>query len=286
MKKILVPTDFSKEAENALRVAADIARENNGEIFLLHQLDLPLHLANNASSNLPEAVFFMKLAKDKFDTLMKEDYLADVPITGDVQTGAAFSGIMETVDRHKADLIVMGSHGADGIRNRYIGSNAEKVVRNSDIPVLVVKDRKERLDVNDLVFATDLNPASISALKEADQFAKDTNCRLHIIYVNTPKKFMSTQEAEKKVVAYLKDVVVTPHDHAIYNDYTIEKGIFNYAKDIKGDIIGLGIKGRRGMSHFFNGSKSGNMVNRSTVPVVTFRIKKKSERAADKEATA
>jgi nucleotide-binding universal stress UspA family protein len=277
MKKIIVPTDFSQEAENALRVAADIARENNGEIFLLHQLDLPLHLANNASSSMPEAVFFMKLAKEKFDDLMKKDFLEDVTIHGDVQTGAAFSGIMDTVDRHKADLIVMGSHGADGIVNRYMGSNAEKVVRNSEVPVLVVKDRKERLDVNDLVFATDLNPASTSALKEADKFAKTTNCRLHIIYVNTPKRFMSTQEAEKKVKAYLKDVNVEPHDYAIYNDYSIEKGIFNYAKDIKGDIIGLGIKGRRGMSHFFNGSKSGSMVNRATVPVITFRIKKKKK---------
>ncbi|MEP3969904.1 MAG: universal stress protein, partial [Nonlabens sp.] len=44
MKKIIVPTDFSIQAENALRVAADIARENDGELFLLHQLDLPLHL--------------------------------------------------------------------------------------------------------------------------------------------------------------------------------------------------------------------------------------------------
>lgn len=80
MKKIIVPTDFSEQADNALRVAADIARENNGEIFLLHQLDLPLHLANNASSNLPEAVFFMKLAKEKFDNLLKADYLDDVTI--------------------------------------------------------------------------------------------------------------------------------------------------------------------------------------------------------------
>ncbi|GAK92073.1 UspA protein [Nonlabens ulvanivorans] len=75
-----MPTDFSEQADNALRVAADIARENNGEIFLLHQLDLPLHLANNASSNLPEAVFFMKLAKEKFDNLLKADYLDDVTI--------------------------------------------------------------------------------------------------------------------------------------------------------------------------------------------------------------
>lgn len=275
MKKIIVPTDFSVEAENALRVAADIARENNGEIFLLHQLDLPLHLSNNAGGELPEALFFMKLAKERFDKLMKHDFLEGVTIHGDVETGATFSGIMETVSRHKGDLIVMGSHGSDGLKNRYLGSNVEKVVRNSEVPVLVIKDRKKRLDVNDFVFATDLNPKSTNALKQADKFAKNTNCKLHLLYVNTPSNFLTTRQAESKVKAYLKNVDVVPEDYSIYNDKSIEKGVFNYVKDIKGDIIGLGIQGQRGLSHFFNGSKSGDMVNHASVPVITFRITKK-----------
>jgi nucleotide-binding universal stress UspA family protein len=273
MKKIIVPTDFSVEAENALRVAADIARENNGEIFLLHLLDLPLHLSNNAGGELPEALFFMKLAKERFDHLIKANFLHGLTVHGHVETGATFSGIMETVKRHNADLIVMGSHGADGMKNRYVGSNAEKVVRNSEIPVLIIKDRKERLDVNEFVFATDLNPKSTSALKKADQFAKSTNCKLHLLYVNTPSNFLTTRQAESKVKKYLKNVDVTPEDYSIYNDKSIEKGVFNYSKDIKGDIIGIGIKGPRSISHFFAGSKSGDLVNHSSVPVITFRIK-------------
>jgi nucleotide-binding universal stress UspA family protein len=273
MKKIIVPTDFSIQAENALRVAADIIRENNGEIFLLHQLDLPLHLANNASSNLPEAVFFMKLAKEKFDNLLKADYLQGITIHGDVETGAAFSGIMNTVKRHNADLIVMGSHGTEGMRNLFIGSNAEKVVRNSEVPVLVVKDRKKKLDVNDFVFATDLDPNATSALKEASAFAKKTKCNLHLLYVNTPSNFLSTREAEAKVAEYLKNVNVRPTDYTIYNDNSVEEGVFNYTKDVKGDIIGMANHGRKGLSHFFNGSVSEDVVNHSSLPVITFRIK-------------
>ena len=273
MKKIIVPTDFSIQAENALRVAADIARENDGELFLLHQLDLPLHLANNGSSNLPEAVFFMKLAKEKFDNLLNADFLEGVTIHGDVETGAAFSGIMDTVKRHNADLIVMGSHGTDGIKNMFIGSNAEKVVRNSEVPVLVVKDRKNRLDVNDFVFATDLDPNSTSALKEAATFAEKTKCNLHLLYVNTPSQFLSTRQAEEKVAEYLKNVNVQPADYVIYNDSSVEEGVFNYTKDVKGDLIGMATHGRRGLSHFFNGSVSEDIVNHSSLPVVTFIIK-------------
>ncbi|WP_213520873.1 universal stress protein [Nonlabens sp.] len=273
MNKVIVPTDFSVQAENALRVAADIVRENNGELFLLHQLDLPLHLANNASSNLPEALFFMKLAKKKFDNLLKKDFLQGITIHGDVETGAAFSGIMNTVKRHSADLIVMGSHGTEGIGNLFIGSNAEKVVRNSEVPVLVVKDRKKQLDVNDFVFATDLDPNATSALKEADLFAKKTKCKLHLLYVNTPSNFLSTREAEAKMAEYLKNVNVELADYIIYNDNSVEEGVFNYTKDVKGDIIGMANHGRKGLSHFFNGSVSEDVVNHSSLPVITFRIK-------------
>lgn len=276
MKKIIVPTDFSEEAENALRVAADISRENDGEIFLLHLLDLPLHLSNNAGGQLPEAVFFQRLAQKKFNKLLAQDFLKGVKIHGDVETGAAYSGIMDTVERYNADLIVMGSHGADGIKDRYIGSNVEKVVRNSEVPVLVIKDRKERLEVNDLVFATDLNPHSINVLKEANDFATKTNCKLHLVYINTPSRFLTTRQAQNKIKEYLEVTDIEPADFNIYNAKSIEKGVFNFVQDTKGDIIALGIKGRRGLSHFFNGSKSGDMVNRSTVPVITFRIKENS----------
>lgn len=59
MKKILVPTDFSEQAENALKVAAQLAKAHKAEIYLLHILEIPLHEvdAMNSQSDLPEAVF-------------------------------------------------------------------------------------------------------------------------------------------------------------------------------------------------------------------------------------
>ncbi len=272
MKKIIVPTDFSTQAENALRVAADIARENDGEIFLLHLLDLPLHLSNNGSSDLPEVLFFMKLAKEKFDDLMRSDFLKDITVHGDVETGAAFSGIMNVVKRHKGDLIVMGSHGTGGVKNMFVGSNAEKVVRNSEVPVLVVKERKKKLDVNNMVFATDLDPEAVGAFQQVCAFARKTNCKLHLLYVNTPSRFLSSKKAEDMVREYLKHTDEEPTDYTIYNDYSIEEGVFNYTQTIKGDIIAIANHGPKGLSHFFNGSVSDDIVNHSSLPVITFRI--------------
>lgn len=82
MKKILVPTDFSDQAENALKVAAQLARTYDCEIYLLHIIELPIDQddAINSHSDFPEALFFMKLAHNKFEALKKKDYLKDITI--------------------------------------------------------------------------------------------------------------------------------------------------------------------------------------------------------------
>ena len=144
MKKILVPTDFSEQAENALRVAAELAKKYNAEIYLLHLLELPLHQVDalGAHSDLPEAMFFMKLAHKRFEEIMEKDYLKDITVHETTEFHKAFEGIIETCHKLNVDLIVMGSHGISGLKEMFIGSNTEKVVRTSDIPVLVIKNKQ------------------------------------------------------------------------------------------------------------------------------------------------
>ena len=87
MKRILVPTDFSKHAEYALKVAAQIAKKNDGEIFLLHMLELPT-TGNDALSrahDIPELMFFKNAAVAKLDELMDADYLNGVKISRIIQ---------------------------------------------------------------------------------------------------------------------------------------------------------------------------------------------------------
>ena len=157
MKRILVPTDFSKHAEYALKVAAQIAKKNDGEIFLLHMLELPT-TGNDAVSrahDIPELMFFKNAAVAKLDELMDADYLDGVKISRIIQFEMAFEGIIKNGEAHNADLIVMGSHGANGFQEMFIGSNTEKVVRNSNVPVLVIKREEDTFNASKFVFASD-----------------------------------------------------------------------------------------------------------------------------------
>jgi len=276
MKKILVPTDFSPQAENALKVAVQMARRFDGEIFLLHMLELPLVNTNTVSGNstneLPEALFFMKLAKKRFKELMSQDYLKGIKVHETVEFHQAFEGIMEISQKHNCDIIIMGSHGSTGLKEIFIGSNAEKVVRNSAIPVMIIKNDRPNFEVKNLVFATDYNPENKHTLRKVKKFAEKIDAILHLVFINTANNFVIEEEAQKGLEDFVKGEDLKNYTLNIYNDVTVEKGLLNFATGINAELISISTHGRKGLDHFFNGSISEDLVNHSNMPIVTFKI--------------
>jgi nucleotide-binding universal stress UspA family protein len=278
MKKIIVPTDFSLQAENALKVSAQIAREHNCEIHLLHLLDLPLDLIDpineGVGNDLPEALFFMKLAHQRFtETFDKlKDDLKGVTVYETVEFNEAFEGIMDITKKHNCDLIVMGSSGAEGLKEMFVGSNTEKVVRHADVPVLVVKEMLDINTINTISFASSLKSSQKSTFSKALELAQSFNAQLKLVYINTPHSFKTTRHIHNLYEEFIKDLNVDHVDFEIYADKTIEDGIRNFAEDKSVNMISISTHGRKGISHFFNGSLSENLVNHSKRPVVTFKI--------------
>ncbi|GAA4800338.1 universal stress protein [Litoribaculum gwangyangense] len=274
MKRILVPTDFSEQAENALKVAAQLAKKHDCEIYLLHILEIPLQEVDPISSysSLPEAVFFMKLAHQKFEKLKDKKYLDGLIIHEIVDFHEIFKGIFQTCKKHHIDLIIMGSNGVSGLREMLIGSNTEKVVRTSETPVLVIKNEHKTFNVNDFVFASDFKDESKKTYEKALKFAKTLGAKIHLLMVITPAKFITTNDAQNRIENFANSFDFSNYTMNIYNDISIEKGIMNFSKTLNADLIGMSTHGRQGISHFFNGSISEDLVNHAKRPVITFKI--------------
>ena len=274
MKRILVPTDFSKHAEYALKVAAQIAKKNDGEIILAHILELPTS-GNDAVSTaheIPELMLFKNAAINKLETIIKADYLDGIKVSKIIQFEMAFDGIVKNGKVHNADLIIMGSHGANGFQEMFIGSNTEKVVRNSEIPVLVIKRNEETFSPSKFVFASDFSEEAKKPFEKVFAFAKSFGSHLHLVNINTPNNFKSTKVAQQMIKDFLVGTDTTNITSHIYNDVNVEKGILHFAKSIDADLIGMSTHGRKGLSHFFNGSISEDLVNHAKRPVITFKI--------------
>ncbi len=277
MKNILVPVDFSKPSENALRVAAKLAKKNNAKIHVLHVIELAESLfgAEQFNVNDEQIIFFMKLAKKKFSEFLDKDFLKSVETNDLVEVGSATFGIKEAVEDQNIDLIIMGSNGVSGLEEVLIGSNTEKVVRHSNVPVLVVNHDLENVDFKTVLFATDFELENVKAYNKAKLFADSFGAKLKLVYVNLPgNQFYSTTEVNNHMRNFLNKVEVPlDHDHVIiYNDYTIEQGVLNSAKAENAELIAMPTHGRKGLSHFFNGSIGEDVVNHANLPVITFKI--------------
>ncbi len=274
MKKILVPTDFSDQAENALKVAAQLAKTHHCEIYLLHVLEIPLHKVDALSTynNLPEAMYFMKLAHKQFEELKAKDYLKDIVIHEHVEFHEIFKAVFHVSQKEDIDLVIMGSNGASGLREMLIGSNTEKVVRTSETPVLVIKNEHKTFNIKNFVFASNFKDKHKVSYKKAIDFSKVLNTEMHLLMVNTANKFMTSAEAKSRMQNFAKDFNFSNYTINIYNDETIEKGIMNFSQSISANLIGMSTHGRQGISHFFNGSISEDLVNHAKRPVITFKI--------------
>lgn len=277
MKKIIVPIDFSEHSEYALKTAAKLAKKNNAELLALHMLEMS-DIILSASDGLQnqKAVFFFKLAEQKFEDFLKKDYLKDIKVTPIVKHFKVFSEVNDVAKKHDADLIVMGSHGTSGVMEFIVGSNTERVVRNADVPVLVVKNNVSQINFEVITFACDFSEECIQAyIKAVNMFSK-TGSKMYFVYVNLPNdRFKSSIEIERRVVNFFTKAdgnLDRMSDVHYVSDYTIEDGVLNFSNKIGADLIAIPTHGKKGLAHFFEGSIGEDVANHSTLPVMTFKI--------------
>ncbi|WP_431135116.1 universal stress protein [Psychroserpens mesophilus] len=277
MNKIIVPIDFSKHSDYALETAAILAKRNNAEILALHMLEMAQNeLIDSDEEQEMQTVFFMKLAEKRFNEFLEKDYLQGVTVTPVVKHFKVFREVSDVAKEHNADLIVMGSHGSSGLTEIFVGSNTEKVVRYSDIPVLIVKQEPVDVKFETVVFACDFSEEMVQPYLKACQFFENSSSTLKLLYVNLPGAFFkSSTEMEATVANFLKKAdgnLDKLNDIHYIADYTVEEGVLNFANVVGGDLIAVPTHGRKGISHFFSGSIGEDIANHATLPVITFKI--------------
>ena len=274
MKKILVTTDFSEKSIASLNVAVELAKLHKTEIYLLHALELPLRLLTQNQVSVPEAMFFLNLSKQRFADI-KAGIGDAVEIHDIIETGPLADAVEDAIKKYDIDLVFMGSNGASGTKEFFIGSNAEKVIRTASVPVLVIKNPEEKLKIKHIMFGCDFSKKFLKPFEKAVKFAKLFNAKVDLVYVNTPYQFLTTTEINERMNDFLAEhVKLSPKkfETHVYNDIRVETGILNYVAENNVDLICMFPSGRKGIAHFFNGSISSDLVNHATKPVLTIKL--------------
>jgi nucleotide-binding universal stress UspA family protein len=138
--RILVPTDFSMHAEDALRLALVLAAPG-ATVDVFHTWDTPPELALEWTGPILHEL--AEQARASGENLLQKYQREELTITYETARARAIAGIIDRLHEHEHDLVVMGSHGRRGLRRFLLGSVAEKIVRHAPCSVIVTHHREQ-----------------------------------------------------------------------------------------------------------------------------------------------
>lgn len=278
MKKILVPCDFSKPAVNAFRFALGIAAQERSAVHVLFVTELPVMPATVLMPVMGfETAFVEDLtgkAEKEFKALTEKYKVEGVKVVFAFELGSTSPTILDYISAEKIDLVVMGSHGASGLKEIFIGSNAEKIVRRSPVPVLIVKNYFAG-KVTNIVFPNTLETEHQEDLVlRVKALQAMFNAKLHIVYINTPLNFTSDRITLARLNAFASRFMLKDYTVNVYNHPDEEEGINLFTHKVNAELIAMGTHGRRGVAHLVNGSLAEDVTNHADSLVWTYSIRK------------
>lgn len=273
MKKIIVPTDFSECAKNALKAAADIARKGKSEIHLVHVYERPVWGFAEANVDIIKNRQVHDKIEEELYKVADLPFMKNINVVKHIFTDVKINQALSHKKMADADLIVMGSHGASGWRGFFIGSNTEKVVRHADTPVLVIKEWYEEFEIKNMVFASNFSREADDSFMKIENLAKIFMAKIHLLKVITPGNFEPSYSSVSLMRDFARRLYLSEFSVNTYNDDTVEDGVLNFGKASGADLISMETHGRTGVAHLINGSITENVVNHVPLPVLSVKIK-------------
>jgi len=273
MKNILVPTDFSDYANNACLVAINLAKKTMAEVHFFHMEKLPEEWVSQEVVD-PAIAKHIDEINRKLDDLVTKARHQGLNSEKWLSFSESSNEIVNQIEKNKHDFVVMGSHGIHGLEELFIGSYAQKVVRQSTVPVLVVKDLEADLQISNIVFASDFEDEVRESFEEVLEFAEVTDAKVHLLFINTPGNFTDTSKINDKMDKFTQLNPKRTVSADVYNStYDVEDGLLLSCNEKNADVIAMVTHGRKGFIRLIRRSITETIINYSKIPVLSLPIR-------------
>lgn len=275
MKNILIPVDFSSFSYNALNAGIKVAKKINANIHLLHVVtEFSDSISNSFESNIKENLklnigeWAMVLLEEMKSTVQNQDIKCRVKCVYD----KFIPGIEHALREENYELLIIGSHGASGKEEWFIGSNAQKIIRKIHKNVLIIKQPVLELEFSKVVYVTGLSIKDKGTFARFLKFLEPYQVKeVHILTVNTIGYLAKSDFQVRDFFEDFKSVSdnqnITTH---FYPDFTVEAGVRHFAEEFDMELIGISNTERHPVKRIFFGSNVELIVNHSNVPVLSF----------------
>ncbi|WP_339925023.1 universal stress protein [uncultured Cyclobacterium sp.] len=265
--KILVPTDFSENADNALSFAVSYAQQQCSSITLIFSYFAVYDFA-------AEAVRMAQTIENNAKTELKKikERIGDaVDIDFKIIQGTVTSAIFTTANNGDYDLIIMGTQGASGIKKNLIGSNTATVIKESAIPVLAVPFCSSFESIKNIKVAVDLKNEKEGIFKKLITLTETWNLPYKIIHVENKPDF-NKNIIFKGLEAYLNENFPdSEFSFEMLQEVNTDKGLENYIKNKSDSLLVMFSKDRSFLDFIFKNSHSAKMVYHTHIPLLVIK---------------
>ena len=270
MKTILVSTDFSNNANNALKYANEFAKAINNKIVLLHVCIPLVGKYNSIPGIVAEDVAIEKKNSKKKLEKVRSKYLK-APCSELVKIGDPIDEIIETAQNSKSQLIIMGTHGASRLKQILFGSNTSDVISKSNIPVLAIPQRYRFKKINTIVYASDLNN-TMNELKHIIPIAKQLGANIEVLNLKYIYNLTNDKKLliEKKIKALSYKKIKLIEQETTIEQPMIEQ-IKKYLVKRKPQILVMFPEDKTWFDKLFIGSKTEELANQLKLPLLSIR---------------
>lgn len=279
MKNILVPTDFSDCAEFALEFAFCMSEIYDANVHVLHNVAEKKGIWATTKSEkeaFHENVEIERLLKFEFSKLTESSPINKQNLKTYHTKGDLVENITQFIQEKAIDFVVMGSHGASGKKEFFVGSNTQKVVRAISCPVFVVKNSAQNFKIDKVVFASNFTLSTVASLDYALEFLKPFGPEVHLVEVNTPGYFSQPYTLEKEVLNDFKQICISRGfkcEAHFYKDLSVDAGVRHITEKLEADLIIVSNETRHPLRRFLRGSNVEFIVNHAEVPVLSIDLK-------------
>lgn len=282
MKTILVPTDFSNNAETALHFAMLVAQKLNAKLIIVNAYEMPAAAA-------PVSFQLMELEKKEYKSTVNKKLMVveqqlkhvnGIRYETVLKEGQVLDVLLGCIQEQKADLVIMGTKGAGAFSGAIFGSTTSNLMAKTDCPVMAIPfGVKFNADIKRMTYATDYKTSDIHAIDKLVEFARLFHSQINVLHISGDE---IEPEEEKNLMSDFMNKVNKKIEYnnisfQILHGNDVEEKLEQHMAEGSTDMMVMATHYRGLMDRLFGRSITKEVVLETTVPLLAFHYSKAPE---------
>jgi nucleotide-binding universal stress UspA family protein len=272
--KILIPTDFSVQAEFAYLMVKKLEEKTAIDIHFLHVLNVPDTVTMDSKGNIQtcgeiDVNFVVKQKEIASRKLENLKVLYGNQINVHLVLGNTTDAILDFSNSHGFDLIVMGTKGSSGVKEILSGSEAQIIARRSKIPLLSLMCDRSDLQIQNVLLVHNFSNPKKEGMVLLHKLIKAFNTKVHLLQITSGQVESEKVRVESDMKHFAELNGIDNYECHLINDKDVENGVIHYNQMNNMDIICIGTHGKGSM---FHQSATEKLINHLFKPIISFHL--------------